>query len=168
MTPQEAKIIADFLVPQIEQEVQTTARVLASVPDDKKDYCPHSTCMTAGALARHIASVDLWFLEGVINGEFAAAEPGTTEGASAELSADYAKRAVDLIAKVKTLPPEQLAKDVTFFSWVMPNVTYLQFMMKHSVHHRGQLSAYLRPMGSKVPSIYGGSADEPFTAAAGN
>jgi uncharacterized damage-inducible protein DinB len=39
---------------------------------------------------------------------------------------------------------------------------YLQFMLMHLSHHRGQLSTYLRPMGSKVPSIYGGSADEPF------
>jgi uncharacterized damage-inducible protein DinB len=48
----------------------------------------------------------------------------------------------------------------------LPRVTYLQFMQKHMVHHRGQLSAYLRPMGAKVPSIYGGSADEPMTTEA--
>jgi len=44
----------------------------------------------------------------------------------------------------------------------MPAVAYLNFMNLHTAHHRGQLSTYLRPMGSKVPSIYGGSADEPF------
>jgi uncharacterized damage-inducible protein DinB len=42
---------------------------------------------------------------------------------------------------------------------------YLNLSLKHSVHHRGQLSAYLRPMGAKVPSIYGPSADEPLQAA---
>jgi uncharacterized damage-inducible protein DinB len=42
-------------------------------------------------------------------------------------------------------------------------VVYVAFMSNHSIHHRGQLSTYLRPMGSKVPSIYGGSADEPIT-----
>jgi uncharacterized damage-inducible protein DinB len=47
-----------------------------------------------------------------------------------------------------------------------PNVTYLGFANNHSIHHRGQLAAYLRAMGSKVPAIYGGSADEPFAAAA--
>ena len=41
-------------------------------------------------------------------------------------------------------------------------VTYLPFMLNHSIHHRGQLSAYLRPMGGKVPNIYGGSYDEPM------
>jgi len=44
----------------------------------------------------------------------------------------------------------------------MPAVNYLTFVEKHSIHHRGQLATYLRPMGSKVPDIYGGSADEPF------
>ena len=47
-----------------------------------------------------------------------------------------------------------------------PAFMYLSFVEKHSTHHRGQLSAYLRPMGSKVPSIYGGSADEPWQGAA--
>ena len=42
------------------------------------------------------------------------------------------------------------------------DLAYLNLMMNHMIHHRGQLSAYLRPMGAKVPSIYGGSADEPF------
>ena len=43
-----------------------------------------------------------------------------------------------------------------------PAVAYLNFMLSHTIHHRGQLAAWLRPMGGKVPSIYGGSADEPF------
>jgi uncharacterized damage-inducible protein DinB len=41
-------------------------------------------------------------------------------------------------------------------------VMYLQFMLFHTIHHRGQLAAYLRPMGAKVPNIYGGSFDEPM------
>jgi uncharacterized damage-inducible protein DinB len=41
-------------------------------------------------------------------------------------------------------------------------VQFLGLVSNHSIHHRGQLSSYLRPMGSKVPKIYGGSADEPF------
>jgi uncharacterized damage-inducible protein DinB len=170
MTPQEARIIADFLIPQIEQEVQTTAKVLAAVPEDKKDYTPESKCetkcMTAGELARHIAETDLWFLEGIIKGEFAQ-EPPVTNGPIAEMASNYTRRANELLAQVKQLSPDHLAKGVEFFTWTLPNATYLQFMQKHSVHHRGQLSAYLRPMGAKVPSIYGGSADEPFTAAAG-
>ena len=44
----------------------------------------------------------------------------------------------------------------------LPAVFYLGFLNNHSIHHRGELATYLRPMGSKVPSIYGGSFDEPF------
>jgi uncharacterized damage-inducible protein DinB len=48
----------------------------------------------------------------------------------------------------------------------LPAVLYLGFLNNHTIHHRGELSTYLRPMGSKVPSIYGGSYDEPFQAPA--
>ena len=53
-------------------------------------------------------------------------------------------------------------KPIPLFGMEMPAVTYLNFLNLHSSHHRGQLSAYLRPMGAKVPAIYGGSADEPM------
>ena len=151
MTPEQASTIAGFLLPQIEQEIQTTARVIAAVPDDKKDYYPAPKSMTAGTLAEHLLGADMWFLESVLNGSFGA-HPEPKERSSAELAAEYAR--------------EQLAKDVKFHTMTLPNVTYLEIMQKHSVHHRGQLSAYLRPMGAKVPSIYGGSADEPITDAA--
>jgi uncharacterized damage-inducible protein DinB len=49
----------------------------------------------------------------------------------------------------------------------LPAVAYLGFLNNHSIHHRGQLAAYLRPMGSKVPNIYGGSFDEPMQMPAG-
>lgn len=166
MTPQEAKIIAGFLLPQIRQEVQTTAKVLAAVPDDRKDYCPHEKCMKGGDLASHLATADLWFLESVAKGEFGG-YPDALAAPSADLAVLYTKKAGELLAQIANLDGEALAKPVTFYHMTMPNVVYLQFMQKHSVHHRGQLSAYLRPMGAKVPSIYGGSADEPFTAAAG-
>ncbi|MBM3756134.1 MAG: hypothetical protein FJW38_19370 [Acidobacteria bacterium] len=58
---------------------------------------------------------------------------------------------------------EALASERNFFgAFNFPAVVYLNWANIHSIHHRGQLSAYLRSMGGKVPSIYGGSADEPF------
>jgi uncharacterized damage-inducible protein DinB len=78
----------------------------------------------------------------------------------------YDKSVTTLLPKVKALSGDDLTKVVAFFGMQFPNVTYLNIMMNHSIHHRGQLSAYLRPMGGKVPSIYGGSADEPFQAEA--
>ena len=165
MTPEQASTIAEFLLPQIEQEIQTTARVLAAVPDDKKSYTPHNTCMKAGELAEHISGADLWFLEAVVNASFSTF-PVPTDRSTAELAENYQADASILREKIKGLSGEYLAKDVTFHGFTLPNITFLHLMQKHSVHHRGQLTAYLRPMGARVPSIYGGSADEPLAAAA--
>ena len=67
------------------------------------------------------------------------------------------------IEKVKKLTPEFWAKRMEFFGmYNQPAALYLQFMLNHAIHHRGQLTAYLRPMGAKVPNIYGGSFDEPM------
>ena len=55
-----------------------------------------------------------------------------------------------------------LAQIVDFYGMKLPNAQYLVVAAVHNAHHRGQLASYLRPMGGKVPSIYGGSADEPF------
>jgi uncharacterized damage-inducible protein DinB len=55
-----------------------------------------------------------------------------------------------------------LSPEVDFYGTKRPNAHYLVFCVVHGAHHRGQLAAYLRPLGGKVPSIYGGSADEPY------
>ncbi len=81
---------------------------------------------------------------------------------------DEQKQAVEVFkSAVEKVEGEDALKVVDFMgAFQFPNVFYLIFLIKHSVHHRGQLSVYLRPMGGKVPSIYGGSADEPFEMAA--
>ena len=61
------------------------------------------------------------------------------------------------------LDGSKLSQTIDFFGMKMPAVQYMVFTLAHMVHHRGQLSTYLRPMGSRVPSIYGGSFDEQWT-----
>jgi len=74
------------------------------------------------------------------------------------------KRAADGVA---ALSAQQLLTTVNFMgAFNFPAVFYMAFLNNHSIHHRGELATYLRPMGSKVPSIYGGSYDEPRQAAA--
>ena len=64
---------------------------------------------------------------------------------------------------MKALTPEHLATEIDFFGMMkMPAVALISMAIRHSVHHRGQLSSYLRAMGGKVPGIYGPSADEPM------
>jgi len=164
MTPDQASVIFNFLLPQIETEAQTTRKLMAAVPNDKCDYNPSPKCMDARKLVSHLARTEVWFLRSMVKGEFSM-EPSDDFKSPAEALAYYDAEMPAAIAEVKKLTPEQLAKPVQFFAWTNPNVTYAQFMLKHSIHHRGQLSAYLRPMGAKVPAIYGGSADEPFEVA---
>ena len=126
---------------------------------------PDPKAKTAMELGWHIASSDVWFMDSVVAGAF---NPGGGEmpkeiKSSADLAAWYDRHFAASAAKGKALSGDHLAQPLNFYNvFNMPAVLYLNFLALHMVHHRGQLSTYLRPMGGKVPSIYGGSADEPF------
>jgi uncharacterized damage-inducible protein DinB len=137
--------------------------VLASVPDDRKDYRPHEKSYTAAELTWHIAEAETLLLRAVADGNFDnfGAErdtaPATVAGIVEYYEANFAKQ----VERIKQLTGEQLAAPTPFFGILnQPLVSYLSFVSNHSIHHRGQLSTYLRPMGSTVPSIYGPSGDE--------
>ena len=164
MSPDQAFGMRDAFVEQVERESKTTRRVIAAVPTDKSEYRPDPKCMSALELSWHLASADVWFLNSVAAGEFS---PGGQMPAdikdSAGVLAWYEPAFAEAIEKVKAMDADACAKIVSFHDvFHMPAVLYLNFNLLHCVHHRGQLSVYLRPMGAKVPSIYGGSADEPF------
>lgn len=170
MQTDQATALFQFLMPQVDQEQYVTRRVVEAIPADRGDYSPDPVSKNALDLAWHLMSSEIWFLDGIAKGSFEMGEPERPASikTSADVLAWYDKAFPPAAAKLKEMSPEALAKDVDFFGMgEFPMVTFLQFMIKHTVHHRGQLSAYLRAMGSKVPSIYGGSADEPFQAAAG-
>jgi uncharacterized damage-inducible protein DinB len=164
MTNESAKSLGDYLVSQLRQESATTRKVLAAVPETGLDYKPSEKCMTGLALATHLASAEVFFLMGVINGEFQGSQPDLKT--PAEIVAFYDEHVPALLDKAAALTGEQLAKKVKFAVFEFPAVEYLGLSLKHGIHHRGQLSAYLRPMGGKVPSIYGPSADESVAAGA--
>jgi uncharacterized damage-inducible protein DinB len=165
MTPEQAKTMAEFFISVIEMETPTTKKVVAAVPEKKKDYRPHADSRTALEIARHLPLSDLWFLNALVDGEFAMPDAAGEEAVAtiADAVKIYDDQFGPALAKVKALSGEALAKEMSMFgAFNLPAVIYLSFLIRHMVHHRGQLSAYLRPMGAKVPSIYGGSADEPF------
>jgi uncharacterized damage-inducible protein DinB len=153
----------DTMLQALAQEKATTAKVIAAIPDPKRDYRPDPKSRTAWELAWHIASEDVILTEQTAAGKYAlpdtrydSEQPKT----SAELAAWYERRMSAAIDKVRAVSDEQLLQPVDFlgmFTW--PLFMYLLLINNHSVHHRGQLSTYLRAMGSKVPSIYGPSAD---------
>jgi uncharacterized damage-inducible protein DinB len=163
MNPEQAALAAHMFTQGLEQEYAITKKVLAAVLEDNKHYRPDPNSRTAFELASHIAASDVWFLNGIANGEFGPGEDRKF-GSIKDVVAFYEKEFPAALAKVKALPPDKLAKNVPAFGGMfnLPAVAYLGFLNNHSIHHRGQLAVYLRPMGSKVPSIYGGSYDEPM------
>ncbi len=162
MNAENANIVAHFLMDALATEFQTTKKVLAALPDGKHSWRPHEKGRTAGELAWHIAAADVWFLDSILKGSFAMEGEGQPPKTSAEIVSFYEKNFPALLEKAKALPAEKFAEVLDFYGMKFPAAVYVNFCMIHSIHHRGQLSAYLRAMGEKVPSIYGGSADEPF------
>jgi len=164
MTPEQGKILCKTYLDTSEYEAETTKKVIRAVPDEKKSYTPDPKSMTAHQLAWHIASAEVFFMDVVLNaGKMPEGTPPDAPPTIAAILDWYETNRRDRLEKVKSLPAEKLSADVPFFAGgQIANVAYLDMMNRHGVHHRGQLSTYLRPMGSKVPSIYGGSADEPM------
>ena len=156
-----AAIGRDFYVNSLDFEFGTTKKVLAAVNDGDWKPDPKSRC--ARELGWHIVASEIWFLNGIASQDFTPVDekanmPSTLEGIMAYYGAEYPK-AID---RVKALPGDKLAAIVDFYGMKMPNIGYLGFALVHSVHHRAQLSTYLRPLGGKCPDIYGGSADVPW------
>jgi uncharacterized damage-inducible protein DinB len=165
MTPEQASFLLDVLLAGVKKEAPTTRRVIQAVPADKSGYRPDPHARSALELAWHIASSDVWFLEAFLKGKFDMED----DSMPADLTnpADIASWHEDSLAasfeKIAKLSADFWATPLSCFGiYNFPAVMYLQFMLVHTVHHRGQLCAYLRPMGSKVPNIYGGSFDEPM------
>ena len=167
-TPDFALTYRAMMADGFAREVETTKKVLAAVPDAKRDYRPDPNARTAWELAWHIANTDTQFLDGIADAKFSMANPPEAEKPKtvAELVAWYDRNMKRGLERIRALSADQLMTPIQFFTFNFPAAFYLAFLNNHSIHHRGELATYLRPMGSKVPSIYGGSYDEPFQAAA--
>ena len=159
MTNENASAILEFLCASLESEIAITRSVLAAVPDDKADYTPHPTSMTAMALAVHMATIDVFFIDGLVKGEFGSPDGGEDLKKPSDIVAYYDAKMPGLLTQLKAVSGEQIAKSISVFGMNLSGLQYLNVMLMHGSHHRGQLSTYLRPMGAKVPAIYGSSAD---------
>jgi len=167
MSPEFAKGYCAMMLDGIKREAETTKKVFAAVPDAKSDYKPDPNAKSGWELAWHIASSDVDFLNAIADLKFDMAamqqEPADKPTKVAELMDWYDRNMKRGIERIAAMSGEQLISQVEFFGvFTLPAVAYLGILNNHSIHHRGQLSTYLRPMGSKCPSIYGGSYDEPF------
>ncbi|HVF48332.1 MAG TPA: DinB family protein, partial [Pyrinomonadaceae bacterium] len=161
--------ISSALIAEMEQEAATTRRCLERVPADKFSWKPHEKSMEFGKLAVHIAEMFSWTPVTLQQPELDFAkfdykpyEPSTTE----DLVDFLDKNVAEAIDVLRNTPDEVFFEDWTMRNgeqvyFTMPKIaTMRSFVMNHIVHHRAQLSVYLRLNDIPVPSIYGPSADE--------
>ena len=171
MNAEQAKAAADVIATMWEGEFRATCEVLAAVQDNSRDYRPDPKSRTAWELATHIATGDIWFINSIIDGAFDWNPEGAKRAESAfgkvsDVVEFYKKTFPERLQAFRALPGEKLAETIDFFGMMkMSRAHFIAFANNHSIHHRGQLAAYLRAHGSKVPNIYGPSADaEPAVA----
>ena len=169
MDSQAAKTIADFLIADFESEMQTTLRVLAAVPADRLDYSPDAKSKSGLGLVRHITLEDEWLINCIADGVFTP-PPDDSDACGimtpADAVAQYQQRLPAAVARVRAMSGDDLAKVIDLFGMIQaPALNFFAMAIKHSVHHRGQLSAYLRAMGGSIPGIYGPSADTQASSA---
>jgi uncharacterized damage-inducible protein DinB len=165
MTSEQGKAAADMLATVWEGEFPATCAVIAAVKDDNRGYKPDAKSRTAWELAAHLATADIWFIDSITKGAFEwnpeAAKKAEAQFKSVnDIVAFYKKSFPEKLAALRALPAEKSTETLDFFGVMkMSRAQFIGFANNHSIHHRGQLAAYLRAMGSKVPNIYGPSAD---------
>jgi len=167
MTPQEAQGLAMYMCQHLEMERQITRKILAALPDKQLNFKLGDKGRTAAELSWHLVQSERGFAEGITGLSFNAwPDEGQAPATVAETVAAYDRDIPPLMDKLKSMTGEQLATPVSFMGMApLPVVLYIGWMAHHTIHHRAQLSTYLRAMNAHVPAIYGGSADEPMVAA---
>jgi uncharacterized damage-inducible protein DinB len=174
MNPQQQQTgrISAALLPEFDHEMATTRRTLERVPEDKFDWAPHPKSMKLGQLASHLADMPSWGAVGLKQDSLDLAPPGAPpyQPFQAASRAQVLERFDKNVAAARTAiadtgdpeymkPWSLLRGGQTLLT--MPKVGVIRsFVMNHIIHHRGQLSVYLRLNNVPVPSIYGPSADE--------
>jgi uncharacterized damage-inducible protein DinB len=164
--------ISETLLPEFDQEMANTRKVLERVPADKFSWKPHPKSFTFGALAAHVANMPEWAGLTMQSDSFDYAPPGaapyetpkfsTTEQllAAFDKSVGEARAAIAAADDGKFATPWTLkagGKDIM----TMPRVAVIRsFVMNHTIHHRAQLGVYLRLNDIPVPALYGPTADE--------
>lgn len=170
MTPEFVLGLRAVMLDGFKRESQTTKRVLAAVPEAACSYKPDPCARNAKELAWHLANSDIQFLDGIADLKFTLGQARPDKPTDiAGVVTWYDQNLQRGIARVEAMSGEQLLTPINFAGvFNMPAVFYVGFLNNHSIHHRGELVTYLRPMGSKVPAIYGGSYDEPFVPPVSN
>jgi uncharacterized damage-inducible protein DinB len=163
--------ISQGLLPEFDQEMAGTRKSLDRVPEGKTEWQPHPKSMTLGRLAGHLAELPNWAVETMkrdelsLDGQYAPFISSSPKELLAKFDANVAEARV----LIQSASDADLMKPWTLkvrgqTAFTMPKIAVLRGMvMNHIIHHRGQLTVYLRLNDVPVPSLYGPSADErPF------
>ena len=141
------------------QESKTTSKVLARIPESSV-YRPDPKSRTAREIAWQIVCEEKMIIEALETGTVEWA-PAPTPATIKELCRAYDEQSAEIIRRWESLAPERWTGALQFFGSERPASTMAWSFLFDIVHHRGQITTYLRPMGSTVPQVYGPSADEP-------
>jgi uncharacterized damage-inducible protein DinB len=159
---------SEALLPEFDQEMQSTRKLLECVPDGKFEYQPHPKSMTLGRLANHVAELPGWAamtLDTEVLNLDSNFKP-EIGGSRAELLAKFEKAVTDARGKIAAATDSDWAKTWTLTYGgktilSMPrSVVMRSTVMNHLVHHRAQLGVFLRLNDVAIPGMYGPSADE--------
>ena len=142
-----------------ENESKTTGKVIARIPEGS-DYRPDPKSRTASEIAWQIACEEKMLIEALESGKAEWAPP-PMPGTMKEVAAAYDSQSANIAARWKALSDERWKGTLEFFGHQRPAAPMAWSFLFDIVHHRGQITTYLRPMGAKVPQIYGPSYDEP-------
>jgi uncharacterized damage-inducible protein DinB len=141
------------------QESKTTRNVLARIPEGS-DYRPDPKSRTAKEIAWQVVCEEKMIIEALEDGKADWAPP-PIPATMKEVLAVYEKQSDEIARRWKELPADRWSGQLEFFGSKRPASPMAWSFLFDIVHHRGQISTYLRPMGAKVPQIYGPSGDEP-------
>ena len=156
--------IPEFFVKRWEAELPAFGRVLCAIPEDKHSYRPHEASKNAAELAWQLAE-EQRALTGLFTRGEASMDARPHPKTVKEIVAAWDQATADLRKELKKLDEKTYAAPASFIFgghnvWTDTVGGILWGFLFDMVHHRGQISTYLRPMGAKVPAIYGPSADD--------
>jgi len=158
--------IADTLLPEFDQEMATTRRVLERVPSDKKTWKPHQKSFAMGHLAQLVAWMPGWITNALRETELNLAGAGgysyeSTDTLLTMFDKNVAEaRAAIVASKDKDYSVNWSLKTGDRVLFTQPRRDIVRMNINHLIHHRGQLTVYLRLVDVPVPSVYGPTADE--------
>ncbi len=166
--------LSNRLLGEWDQEVESTKKLLALVPEDKADWKPHPRSMSLGALAAHVAELPSWGSATLELDELDMNPPGgpaytpAVFGSTAENLANFERICTAARKAIADAPDTEYMRNWTLKNegqvlFSMPKSAVLRtFVLNHLIHHRAQLGVYLRLQDVKIPGMYGPSADYPM------